>query len=74
MRKHVKVIRSANQTVVIYRDEPIKKAAVSVPVTRAKAVPVFCMGKFLFYILPSGRIHYPRRYFLGFLPIPRVAF
>ena len=53
MKKKVKVIRTANKTIVIY-SEPTK-ARDAAPVMQQKPVPVWHNGKHLYYIMPDGR-------------------
>lgn len=53
MKNKVQVIRSANQTIVIYR-EPAKEKK-EAPAMKQKPVPVYREGRKLFYIMPSGR-------------------
>lgn len=63
MKKQVKVIRTANQTVVIYRDPPKGKAPIAV--MKQRPVPVYQNGRKLYYIsLPSGRCTPVRRGFM----------
>lgn len=56
MRNKVKVIRSANKTIVIYGPETKAGGTKSVPVMKQKPVLVYSMGKPAYYIMPSGRI------------------
>jgi hypothetical protein len=77
--KQVQVIRSNNQTMVIYKDAPApRKKKAKVPMSQ-KAIPVYVMGKFQYYVLPNGKIHYPKRSIFKriknyLMPKPRPAF
>lgn len=53
MKKQVKVIRSADKTIVIYQEPPKEKPAVAA--MRQRAIPVSYFGKRVMYIMPSGR-------------------
>lgn len=57
MKNKVSVIRTAKQTIVIYR-EPAK-GKVEAPAMRQRAVAVYVLGKKHHYILPNG----------GYLPV-----
>jgi hypothetical protein len=56
MKKQVKVIRSANQTVVIYRDPPKQRALAVAPIVTQKPVVVRFLGVAKYVIMPSGRM------------------
>jgi hypothetical protein len=62
MKKHIRVIRSENQTIVIYREPPKGKEAP--PAMRQKPILVRILGRRHHYIMPDGSI----------LPIRESAF
>lgn len=66
MKKQVKVIRSAHQTVVIYRDAPKQRTTAVIKVAPANPVPVYVMGVLTYVIMPSGRMYTVPRTWLQF--------
>lgn len=53
MKKKVRVIRTAKQTVVIYSEQTREKGAA--PQMGQRAVPVYHNGKKIYWIMPDGR-------------------